>query len=46
VKGDAKTEESQLSREIRMYALCDDGSIWYRDGGEWNKLPCVPQDAK
>lgn len=27
----------------KIYALCDDGTIWLRSLGEWNEVDAIPQ---
>lgn len=27
-----------------IHALCDDGTLWALEGGQWNKLVPIPQD--
>lgn len=39
----------QISVSINtMYALCDDGTVWYYDSGNyrWNPFKEIPQDSK
>jgi hypothetical protein len=32
---------------IYLHALCSDGTVWRRGGGEgWTKLPDIPQDEE
>lgn len=32
--------------EGAIIALCDDGTLWGLEGGRWNKLEPIPQDAQ
>lgn len=27
-----------------IHALCDDGTLWALEGGQWNKLVPIPQE--
>lgn len=41
------TEGAYQTNAETLYALCDDGSIWwYVHGDEWSLLPPIPQDGE